>query len=435
MARPSSAALRTDVRARPRPTGRERARRRIGAALLAGVALTGTASCAGSSDAAVAATVTPPASSTPPPPPPVYWPLTGLESGTVPAHPALAVKIENSVDARPQTGLGAADVVWEQVVEGGISRYVAVYHSTLPPQLGPVRSIRPMDPAIAAPLHGLFAASGGQAGYVRDVADAGLQVLTFDAGDDGFARIATRSAPHNVYVDTQALLAQADATHLADPAPQFDLATTPDQAGAVLAGTPASTLSLTLSGVSRPQWTWSAPEARWLRAEGGTPAVEADGARLGAANVVVLRVDVVSTGGVDPAGNPIPEIVLAGRGAALVASGGRTLPATWVKGGVADRVVLLGADGNPVRLAPGRTWVELVPNRGGAVTVGRIRGGVSCGTSPAGRTPRPGSGPPAAGRGCRCPPASGAGRCSTPRAGRSSRWPSPPAAGPARRPS
>jgi hypothetical protein len=300
----------------------------------------------------------------------VYWPLTGLESGVVPPHPALAVKIENSPDARPQTGLGAADVVWEQVVEGGISRYVAVYHSTLPAEVGPIRSVRPMDPAIAAPLHGLFAASGGQAGYVGAVADAGLQVLTLDGGDDGFYRLATRYAPHNVYAAPQSFLAQADAEHLADPAAQFQMATAAAQATAVVAGTPASVLQLTLSGMSRPQWTWHAPEARWLRAEGTTPALEADGAQLGATNVVVLRVDVVATDGVDPAGNAIPETVLVGQGEALVATGGKTIAATWVKASATDPMVLLGADGNPVSLAPGRTWVELVPNRGGAVALG-----------------------------------------------------------------
>src|SRR5436305_153915 len=77
-----------------------------------------------------------------------------------------ALPIQNSIDARPQTGLTAADVVWEQVVEGGITRFVAVYHSKLPPEIGPVRSVRPMDPAIAAPLHGLLAFSGGVQTYV-----------------------------------------------------------------------------------------------------------------------------------------------------------------------------------------------------------------------------------------------------------------------------
>jgi hypothetical protein len=292
-----------------------------------------------------------------------------LESGAVPAHPALAVKIENSVDARPQSGLNAADIVWEEVVEGGITRFVAVYHSTLPAEIGPVRSVRPMDPSIAAPLHGLFAFSGGQAGYVSAVADTGLQVLSFDAGNDGFYRINSRSAPHNVYAAPLTLVGQADAEHQAAPVPQFEIAAVADQATGVTAGTPATTLDLTLSGVSHPQWTWSAPDAWWARAEGTTPSVDADGSPLRATNVVVLRVDVVATGGTDPAGNPIPETLLEGRGEALVATAGKTLPVTWVKNSAADRLVLLDAAGNPVRLAPGSTWVELVPNSG-AVTVG-----------------------------------------------------------------
>jgi len=342
-------------------------RRRLGATLLAGLALAGTVSCG-------SAAVTPAAAGTPtssaPPPPPVLWPLTGLESGVVPPHPALAVKIENSVDARPQTGLNSADVVWEEVVEGGITRFVAVYHSTLPAEIGPVRSVRPMDPAIAAPLHGLFAFSGGQSEYVNAVSQAGMQVLSFDNGDDGFYRIDSRYAPHNVYASPAALIAQADPAHLADPVTQFEYAATGTQPTAVAAGTPAGALQLTLSGVSHPQWTWSAPDANWLRAEDTTPSVEVDGSPLRAANVVVLRVDVVATAGLDPAGNPVPETLLEGRGEALVASGGRTMPVTWVKNSVTDRLALLGPDGNPVRLAAGNTWVELVPNQGGAVTVG-----------------------------------------------------------------
>jgi hypothetical protein len=148
------------------------------------------------------------------------------------------------------------------------------------------------------------------------------------------------------------------------------MATAADQATAVTAGTPVVTVALTLSGLSHPNWTWNGTDRAWLRAEGAAPAVEADGTSLRAANVVVLRVDVVATDGRDPAGNPVPETVLEGSGAALVATGGRTLQVTWAKNSVTDRLVLLGPDGNPVRLAPGTTWVELVPNGGGAVTVG-----------------------------------------------------------------
>lgn len=364
MTRPRSAA------AGPPPASRTR--RPLAAALLVGVALAGAVGCGASTGTPVAAQTSPTTTTAPPPPPPpppVLWPLTGLESGPVAPRPALAVKVENSVEARPQTGLGAADLVWEQVVEGGIPRYVAVYHSTLPAQIGPIRSVRPMDPAIAAPLHGLFVFSGGQAGYVDAIAAAGMQVLSNDAGAGGFSRTSDRRAPHNVHADPLAVLAQADPAHQAAPPAQFDLAATPDQASAVTTGTPAAKLALTLSGVSRPQWTWSPPDVRWLRSERDVPAVEADGARLGATNVVVLRVDVRATAARDPAGNPVPETLLVGGGEALVATGGRTLAATWVKTGVGERVVLRGADGNPVRLAPGNTWVELVPNSGGAVAV------------------------------------------------------------------
>ena len=296
------------------------------------------------------------------------WPLTGVPADTVPDRPALAVKIENSVAARPQTGLNAADLVWEQVVEGGITRFVAVYHSTLPPEIGPVRSIRPMDPAIAAPLGGLLAFSGGVPAYVRAAQDTGLQVVTQDSDAGGFFRTTTRSAPHNVHAVPQTLLDRADATHRASPGAQFDHAATGEQPTAVAAGQPTTTLDLTLSGISSPRWTWSAADGRWLRAEGSTPAVEADGARIGATNVVVLRVDVVQTEARDPAGNPVPETILTGSGRALVASGGHTVEATWSKPAVGDRVELTDADGAPVTLAPGTAWVELVPHSGTVAT-------------------------------------------------------------------
>ena len=363
-------------RARPRrhPAVRAGARRvvRPGALLLVGLVLGGAVSCSAADPAPVAAAAaTPtPAPLPPPPPPPALWPLTGLGSGTALDRPALAVKIENSLDARPQTGLGSADLVWEEVVEGGITRYVAVYHSTLPTEIGPIRSIRPMDAAIAAPLHGLFAFSGGQPAFVDDVADAGIQVVSNDAGASGFYRIDSRSAPHNVYADPLALVAQADHGHLAPPAAQFEIAGAGNEPTAVTAGAPASVLQLTLSGVSHPTWTWSPPDGRWVRAEGTTPAVEADGTPLRATNVVVLRTQSVDTGTTDPAGNPVPETVLVGSGEALVATGGHTLAVTWVKTAVGERLVLRGPDGNPVRLAAGTTWVELVPTGTGAVTVG-----------------------------------------------------------------
>jgi hypothetical protein len=280
------------------------------------------------------------------------------------------VKIENSIDARPQTGLNAADLVWEEVVEGGITRYVAVFHSELPAEIGPVRSIRPMDAAIAGPLHGLMAFSGGQQVFIDMVAEAGLQLVSNDAGAGGFHRIDSRPAPHNVYASLEEFVAQADTQHSAAPAAQFDIAADGAEPTAVAAGEPAAALQLTLSGLSDPRWTWSATDGAWLRAEGATPAVDSDGAQLQAANVVVLRVDLVDTGRRDAAHNPVLETVLVGTGPATVASGGHAIEATWSKASATDRVVLTGADGSPVLLAPGNTWIELVPNGTGSVALG-----------------------------------------------------------------
>jgi hypothetical protein len=353
--------------------------RRAGAAIVGtglAVALAvscGTAAKPRNTPAAASSSSTPtptPTPTPPPPPPPPVWPLTGQPATGPVDRPALVVKIENSVDARPQTGLGAADLVWEQLVEGGITRYVAVYQSQVPAEIGPVRSVRPMDPAIAGPLHGVFAFSGGQQTYIDAIAAAGLQVVSNDAGAGGFYRVGSRVAPHNVYASPQQLLAQADAAHQAAPPAQFAFPAAGQQPTALTAGTPTTGIQIAMSTSDHPQWTYDPAGGIWLRGEEGAPAVQADGTQLRATNVVVLRVDVVTTGAVDPAGTHVPETQLVGSGQALVATGGRTVAATWSKTSIADPVHLTGADGAAVTLAPGSTWIELVPNGTGAVATG-----------------------------------------------------------------
>lgn len=300
---------------------------------------------------------------------PDRWPLTGVASDEVVNRPALAVKIENPPEVRPQTGLDQADMVWEQVVEGGITRFVAVFNSQVPDEVGPIRSIRPMDPAITAPLHGIVAFSGGQEGFVTALADSGVQILSHDRGDSGFYRTKTSAAPHNVFGSPATFWEQADATHQDLPAEQFSFARTLEQSTAVTAGTPATTIAAHLSGSSKPSWDWDAATSAWLRSESGKPATAKSGAQLSATNVVLLRVDLVNSGTTDPAGNPVPETKLVGSGEATVATGGRTITATWSKSATDAPLTLATADGTPVTLAPGNTWIELVPNGTGSVTV------------------------------------------------------------------
>jgi hypothetical protein len=335
---------------------------------LAALAVVGVAGCGQDQPAAKKATTkaAPKASVKAPPAKPV-WPLTGQE-GQVVDRPALALKIENPPEARPQSGLDQADVVWEEIVEGGISRFVAVFHSQIPGSAGPVRSVRPMDGAILGATGGLLAFSGGQGRFIDLAKEAGLQVIGHDQGGQGFYRNPDRWGEHALYAYPEELLAQADDKHKSKPRGDFEFAKAADSATAVADGAPATKVDLVMSGLAKPSWAWDG--GRWLRSEKGTPAQTPEGAQLGAANVVALSVQVGTAGGTDSAGSPIPDVQMVGSGRALVASGGKTIEATWEKAGVTDPVVLKDAKGNVVKLAPGNTWVELVPVEDGHWTVG-----------------------------------------------------------------
>ncbi|WP_426593093.1 DUF3048 domain-containing protein [Cellulomonas sp. McL0617] len=307
------------------------------------------------------------------PPAPVVaprWPLTGLGAPEVAVRPALAIKIENSGDARPQTGLDQADNVWEEVVEGGISRFVAVFDSQVPAEVGPIRSVRPMDPAIVAPMHGLIAFSGGQPIFVNALKAAGVQTISQDAGAPGFYRKkGVGPAPHNVYGTPQKFWDQAAADRTSPPPAQFVFAKKADSATAVAGGTPAGTVSVHLSGYAKPTWSWDPTSSTYLRSEGSTPAIVRSGARITATNIITLTVHLVNSGTVDPAGNPVPETILQGTGDGTLSSGGKYVAVTWKKGSVGEVLTLTAADGTPATLAPGATWIELVPTGTGSVTM------------------------------------------------------------------
>lgn len=350
---------------------------RAAAGGLTALALAGVAACSSASPQApepetvtVTPTIQPDRVAPPEPVVPIVWPLTGVPTAEVAARPAVAVKIENTRTARPQSGLDQADVVWETIVEFEVSRYVAVFHSQVPEEIGPIRSVRPMDPLIVAPLHGLLTYSGGQPGILNLVAGSGVQSISHDAGAAGLYRVSFRSAPHNVYGSMATWLSHADADHSAPPGEQFGFALNAEQATALSAGTPASTLSLTLSGASHPSWTWDAGTGTWLRAEDGTPATAASGARLSAVNVVSITAEHPNSGFGAQGGAPVPTYNLVGEGDAVVATGGMTVAGRWTKAAADAPMKLVLPDGQPLLLAPGNTWVEMIPAGSGSLTVG-----------------------------------------------------------------
>lgn len=302
-----------------------------------------------------------------PPAPSVFWPLTGVavedSDGALDAEgefgPALSVKIENSPAARPQEGLEAADIVWEELVEGGMTRFVAMYHSDLPPTLGPVRSLRPMDAAIAGPLGGVLAYSGGQLEYQARAQQAGLTIASHDGGHAGFYFNPERSDSHRLFADAEELLQHADGQ---DAAPALFTFAEEGQDPSALAGEEVRGVDLTFPA-SQPSWEWDG--SVWQRFESGEPAVAVGGEHLRADNVIVVRVQLWDTGARDSAGSAVLESILTGEGPLTVFTGGHMVEGTWTKDGDRDPMIFTDLDGEEITLAPGNTWVELLPVTGG----------------------------------------------------------------------
>lgn len=293
------------------------------------------------------------------PAPLVLAPLAGVPSDAAAlAHPSIAAKIDNHPAARPQVGLEATDIVFEELVEGGLTRYVAVWHSNMPEQIGPVRSIRPMDPDIISPLGGIVAYSGGQQRFVDLMRSTPVYNAIHGQADTAatFFRTPSKQAPHNVLVRAQQLIAE----HADLKAPQQHFAFARDTASATAAkdGTPTAGIALVFGALGTPAWQWDAASTSWLRSmTGGAPDTDSSGARLSADNVVVLRVP-ISTG------LGVPKTELIGSGEAWVGSGGGVVHAQWSKSSAAETIRLVDDHGVAVRLAPGNTWVELVPTAG-----------------------------------------------------------------------
>lgn len=300
-----------------------------------------------------------PSASPSPTRPPVLAPLRGTPviDGKL-ERPSLAAKIDNHEGARPQVGLERTDIVFEELVEGGLTRYVAVWHSDLPDEVGPVRSVRPMDPDIVTPFGGIIAYSGGQEVFVDMMMATPVVNAVFDFDDTGlFYRDDVHESPHDVIVRASELVGRHP--ELASPAAQFVFAVVPAQATAVVEGAPNSGLQLRFSDARWPAWGWDAASARWMRMQEGEPDLDSAGAQLGASNVVTMRVTIDETSYED-----IPRTEMIGTGEAWVSTGGKTVHGVWHKDSASGSIRLVSDIGTPVKLAPGNTWVELVPSYG-----------------------------------------------------------------------
>lgn len=349
-------------------------RKRLGAAIAGFVLLVGAGlvvALGGGDDEAAPTTTTsttvPETTTTKPLP---VAPLTGLPGeyqGRL-ERPALVVKIDNGEPkARPQAGLNQADVVYEERVEGAVTRFLAVFHSTDAAPIGPVRSARTSDIPIVTPLHRpLFAWSGANSTFAQRIRSAALADAGYDARTSEYYRDAGRSAPSNLMLRSSVDLLEAGAEGSTPPSPLFHYIRS-GTTTANLVGVGGVHIDFGGRGGAAPvDYRWNGKG--WARSQRGTPHLDAGGQQIAPENVIVQFVQYAPTDVNDQFGKPIPEAQTVGEGEAWVLTQGGMVKGRWQKAAVGAITTYTDEQGNPILLQPGQTWVAMPP-AGGAATI------------------------------------------------------------------
>ncbi|MEW6476870.1 MAG: DUF3048 domain-containing protein [Actinomycetota bacterium] len=339
--------------------------RRSALAAVAALSLLGAACGGGDKEAEAATTTTQPEPSTTTGPVVAtnVNPLTGLPlDPAVPARAALIVKIDNAPKARPQAGINQADVVVEEGVEGGVTRFATLFHSHDAPSVGPVRSARSTDLLFARQVgRPLFSYSGANAVFADLVRKAPLVDVGVGRLPGHYRREPNRPAPYNLFSETKSLFAAA-AGEVTPPPPLFTyraVGEAPPEAGSEPAPRVQAVWKLNIT--TTVVYAWDEASKTFKRTTDGTPHLDAAGVQVAPENVVFQVVGYRNTGLVDRSGAAVPEAELIGEGDAWVLTGGRLIKGHWSRPSEAQTTVYTFPSGEPIKLTPGRTWVELVP--------------------------------------------------------------------------
>jgi hypothetical protein len=286
------------------------------------------------------------------------WPLRGTEAPNADAikRRPVVVRVPNDPTARPQSGLADADVVFEMLVEGGITRYAVVFHSRDTQNIGPIRSARLSDLHYMPMLRGILAhvgASGPVLDRIRQAAQGGAFVdLDQFQHADAYDRVSSRAAPQNVYTSTQRIRDAAKDTAKVDVPPlEFD-------AAAPAGGKTLASLVLPYTGAQRVEYRWDGQS--YERIQDGKAAT--DGGPVRPDNVVVIKTDIteVKTIVEDELGSFSLDIRSTGSGPVVILRDGQRLEGTWSREGT-DMYRFKDPAGKPIKLKPGLTWIHVVP--------------------------------------------------------------------------
>lgn len=315
---------------------------------------------------------------TPVAPKPVYHSLISGEEVKSEADikkPVTAIMIENSPDARPQSGLKDAEVVYEAVAEGGITRFLAIYQQKKPKTIGPVRSLRMYYLDWATPYDASIAHIGGSANALKAVRNGSHRDIDQFFNADYYWRATDRYAPHNVYTSFNKLdqlntrknytssnpigferAALVDPNKPVTPTSPEDEPTKPD---------PATSIQLSISGpLYNSSYKYDPKTKLYARSQAGAPHRDREASQITARVVIAMNVKMTRV----MEDGYREQITTTGSGTATIFQDGTAIKATWRKDSQKGQLTFTDGDGNPVALARGTTWISAIPTSSGDVS-------------------------------------------------------------------
>jgi hypothetical protein len=319
------------------------------------------------------------------PPAPIYSNLSGLQitDASLNQKPVTAVMVENSIDARPQSGLNAAGVVFEAVAEGGVTRFMALYQDTAPNNVGPIRSARPYYIQWALGFDAAYAHVGGSPDALADISSWGVKDMNQFSNGSFYHRINERAAPHNVYtgIDTLNQLEASKGytstftgfTRKKEPSKQSTshgakpTTSSTQQTAPTTASQPAVTnIDLSLSGYTYdPHYDYNAASNSYNRSEAGQPQVDANTNAQLNPKVVIAIVVPMARGALDSSGAYYSDYNPIGVGTAYIFQDGVLTTGQWNKASNAGALTFTDSNGQPLPLNPGQTWITAVTSTAG----------------------------------------------------------------------
>jgi len=280
----------------------------------------------------------------------------------------LAFKIDNNINARPQSGLQEADAVFELLVEGGMTRFLAFFHDKSSSYLGPVRSARPTDPTVIRPYGGTLVVSGATGGLIPTIRESGVPVLE-ETGAPAMFRISNRNAPHNLYADTELVrdVITDKGYYFLQPGPEPLYSFGNDQ---TKWDEGAARITIKYSEFTTVIWKLGDSSYERFIIDGYAPNKEAvahnfitqDGNYT---DILKTQTVVVIQGPLyNDENTTLPSILTVGVGPVTVFSDGKVIEGTWRRNDIREPFTFTDSEQNAIHVPPSTQWVHIVPTNG-----------------------------------------------------------------------